>query len=193
MSTNLELITATLVELQLSDRYGCARSLVNRVARSRQVYIEWLWKHCLLLSSYLRNEQILIDIGNVTVRSSSLSRHSASPIQLNLSRRRRYHLYLLDKRRLPGWHQTRPIRNNLFTTLDKIAAFLFPNRLASSCSSLFYEQNVEITEIVYASMRLPVFASADSHAFSARLYHADQIVQLLTLFVPRTSARAVDS
>jgi hypothetical protein len=35
---------------------------VSIVARSKRVYIEWLWKHCLLLSSYLRNEQILIDI-----------------------------------------------------------------------------------------------------------------------------------
>jgi hypothetical protein len=33
------------------------------VARSRQVYIYWLWKHFLLLSIYLEKEHILIDIG----------------------------------------------------------------------------------------------------------------------------------
>jgi hypothetical protein len=38
------------------------------VARSRQVCIYWLWKHCLLLSFYLRDEQILIDIGNMDRR-----------------------------------------------------------------------------------------------------------------------------
>jgi hypothetical protein len=58
--------------------------ILNDAARSRQVYIGWLWKHCLLLSAYLR------DIGNMTIGSSCLSCHSASPIQLNLSRRRRY-------------------------------------------------------------------------------------------------------
>jgi hypothetical protein len=35
--------------------------MVSIVARCKQVYIERLWKHCLLLSSYLRDEQILID------------------------------------------------------------------------------------------------------------------------------------
>jgi hypothetical protein len=139
MLTNLKPITTTPVELQPSDRYGYAWSLLNRITRSRQVYMEWLWKHRSSLSSYPRKEQTLIDIGNVTVRSSYQSRHSAGPIQPNPSRRRRYHLYLLDERRLPGRHQTRPILNNLFTTLYKIAAFLFPSRLAPSCSSLFYE------------------------------------------------------
>ena len=45
------------------------------VARSRQVCIYWLWKHCLLLSFYLRDEQILIDIGNMIVGSSYLFHH----------------------------------------------------------------------------------------------------------------------
>jgi hypothetical protein len=35
----------------------------------------WLWKHCLLLSFYLRDEQILIDIGNMTVGLSYLFHH----------------------------------------------------------------------------------------------------------------------
>jgi hypothetical protein len=34
----------------------------SSVARSRQVCIKWWWKHCLMLSIYLRDEQILIHI-----------------------------------------------------------------------------------------------------------------------------------
>jgi len=48
---------------------------------------------------------MLIDIANMTVRSSHLRRHSAGPTQPNLSRRRLCHLYLLGRHRLPGWHQ----------------------------------------------------------------------------------------
>ena len=59
--------------------------VLNDVVRSRQVYVGWLWKHCLLLSAYLRNELILIGTRNMAVGPSYLSRHSASPIQLNLS------------------------------------------------------------------------------------------------------------
>ena len=38
--------------------------------------------NCLKLSFYLRNEQILIDIGNLTVGSSYLFYHSADPAHL---------------------------------------------------------------------------------------------------------------
>jgi len=61
------------------------------VARSRQVYIYWLWNHCLLLSFYLKDEQILIDIGNMIVGSSYLFHHNqlvlpsrTVPVQLSV-------------------------------------------------------------------------------------------------------------
>jgi hypothetical protein len=38
---------------------------LESVARSRQVCMKWLWKHCLLLSIYLKKEHILIDTGIV--------------------------------------------------------------------------------------------------------------------------------
>jgi hypothetical protein len=55
------------------------------VARTRQVHIEWLWKHCLLLSSYLKNELMPMDTGSKTVGASYLFRHSAGSVQLNPS------------------------------------------------------------------------------------------------------------
>jgi hypothetical protein len=61
-----------------------------RVARSRQVYIELAVEALLILSFYLRNEQILIDIGNTIVGSSYPFHHSVGPVQLSLSRRRRH-------------------------------------------------------------------------------------------------------
>jgi len=39
-------------------------SEISIIARSRQVCIYWLWKHCLLLSILPGDEQILIHIGN---------------------------------------------------------------------------------------------------------------------------------
>jgi hypothetical protein len=51
---------------------------------------------------YLGIEHVLIDIGNMTVRSSYLSRHSAGPFQLNLSRPSRYYYTFIDRRCLPG-------------------------------------------------------------------------------------------
>jgi hypothetical protein len=48
------------------------------VARSRQVCIYWLWKHFLLLSFYLRDEQMLIDIRKPFRSSTCLARYSWS-------------------------------------------------------------------------------------------------------------------
>src|SRR2546421_13091675 len=50
-------------------------------AQQTGMHISWLWKHCLLLTPYLRNEQMLIDIGNMIVGSSHLF-HPSVPLQL---------------------------------------------------------------------------------------------------------------
>jgi hypothetical protein len=56
------------------------RGLVMLRAADRYSWI-WLWKHCLLLSSYLRNEQILIEkINNpCETRSSGHLLHTPLP------------------------------------------------------------------------------------------------------------------
>src|SRR6201997_582722 len=66
--------------------YYLPLQVAMNVARSRQVCIYWLWKHCLLLSILLGNEQILIHIRKPCRSSACLVRIAdpcpAVPVQL---------------------------------------------------------------------------------------------------------------
>src|ERR1700740_618901 len=91
---------------------------VRYVARSRQVCIYWLWKHCLLLSILLGNEQILIHIRKPCRSSACLVRIAGpcpavpvqlAPAQLGLSPAGPYQLWCTSLRIVT---EMRPTRNN---------------------------------------------------------------------------------
>src|SRR5271156_4120832 len=69
--TTLSLTCLEIIRAAVDGHYE--GEYFQSVARSRQVCIYWLWKHCLLLSILPGGRSILIDIGK-SCRSSCLSR-----------------------------------------------------------------------------------------------------------------------